>query len=63
MEYSGTGGKLIHEKTRSKKSCDTVPLSVKRLTTLNSFKNFKIKTYSEVWAYLCLFNGTTFAQI
>jgi hypothetical protein len=26
MEYSGAGGKLIHEKTRSKKSRDTVPL-------------------------------------
>ncbi len=25
--YSGAGGKLIHEKTRSKKSRDTVPLS------------------------------------
>ena len=29
MEYSGAGGKLIHEKTRGKKSCDTVPLNVK----------------------------------
>jgi hypothetical protein len=28
MEYSGAGGKLIHEKTRSKKSRDTVPLKV-----------------------------------
>ncbi len=27
MEYSGAGGKLIHEKTRSKKSRDTVPLT------------------------------------
>ncbi len=27
MEYSGAGGKLIHKKTRSKKSRDTVPLS------------------------------------
>jgi hypothetical protein len=26
MGYSGAGGKLIHKKTRSKKSCDTVPL-------------------------------------
>jgi hypothetical protein len=26
MEYSGAGGKLIHEKTRSKNSRDTVPL-------------------------------------
>ncbi len=26
MEYSGVGGKLIHEKTRSEKSRDTVPL-------------------------------------
>jgi hypothetical protein len=26
MGYSGAGGKLIHEKTRSKKSRDTVPL-------------------------------------
>jgi ribosomal silencing factor RsfS len=28
MGYSGAGGKLIHEKTRSKKSRDTVPLKV-----------------------------------
>jgi hypothetical protein len=29
MEYSrAEGGKLIHEKTRSKKSRDTVPLSL-----------------------------------
>jgi hypothetical protein len=27
MEYSGAGGKLIHEKNGSKKSRDTVPLS------------------------------------
>jgi hypothetical protein len=27
MGYSGAGGKLIHEKTRSKKSRDTVPLN------------------------------------
>ncbi len=27
MDYSGAGGKLIHQKTRSKKSCDTVPLN------------------------------------
>jgi hypothetical protein len=27
MGYSGAGGKLIHTKTRSKKSLDTVPLS------------------------------------
>jgi hypothetical protein len=27
MGYSGAGGKLIHKKTRSKKSRDTVPLS------------------------------------
>jgi hypothetical protein len=26
MRYSGDGGKLIHKKTRSKKSRDTVPL-------------------------------------
>ncbi len=26
MGYSGAGGKLIHKKTRSKKSRDTVPL-------------------------------------
>jgi hypothetical protein len=26
MGYSGAGGKLFHEKTRSKKSRDTVPL-------------------------------------
>jgi hypothetical protein len=27
MGYSGAGGKWIHEKTRSKKSRDTVPLT------------------------------------
>jgi hypothetical protein len=27
MEYSGAGEKLIHKKTRSKKSRDTVPLT------------------------------------
>ncbi len=26
MGYSGAGGKLIHKKTRSKKSRDTIPL-------------------------------------
>ncbi len=26
MGHSGAGEKLIHKKTRSKKSCDTVPL-------------------------------------
>jgi hypothetical protein len=25
MEYSGAGGKLIHEKNQKQKSCDTVP--------------------------------------
>jgi hypothetical protein len=29
MGYSGAGGKLIHKKTRSKKSRDTVPLSIR----------------------------------
>jgi hypothetical protein len=28
MRYSRVGGKLIHEKTKSKKSRDTVPLNV-----------------------------------
>ncbi len=28
MGYSGAGGKLIYDKTRSKKSLDTVPLKV-----------------------------------
>jgi hypothetical protein len=27
MGHSGAGGKLIHKKTRSKKSLDTVPLT------------------------------------
>jgi hypothetical protein len=34
MEYSGAGGKLIHEKTRSKKSHDTVPLMVPKFEIL-----------------------------
>jgi hypothetical protein len=33
MVYSGAWGKLIHEKTRSKKSRDTVPLNLKFETT------------------------------
>ncbi len=33
MGYSGAGEKLIHEKTRSIKSCDTVPLN--RITSQN----------------------------
>ncbi len=28
MQFSGAAGKLIHEKTRSKKSRDTVPFSI-----------------------------------
>ncbi len=28
MEYSGAGGKLIHEKNRSNKTRDTVPLKM-----------------------------------
>ncbi len=35
MGYSGAGGKLFHEKTRSKKSRDTVPLRV----NVKSFPN------------------------
>ncbi len=31
MGYSGAGGKLTDEKTRSKKSCDTVPLILSHL--------------------------------
>ncbi len=31
MEYSRAGGKLIHEKTRIKKSRDTVPLKVHKI--------------------------------
>ncbi len=33
MGYSGAGGKLIHEKTRSKKSRDTVPLKLRKCAT------------------------------
>ncbi len=28
MDYVGLRGKLIHEKNRSKKSCDTVPRDI-----------------------------------
>ncbi len=31
MGYSGDGGKLIHKKTRSKKSRDTLPLKVHKI--------------------------------
>jgi hypothetical protein len=39
MEYSGAGGKLIHEKNQKQKSRDTVPLSIFYLLYKNS-KNF-----------------------
>ncbi len=32
MGYSGAGGKITHEKTRSKKSRDTVPLNINKET-------------------------------
>jgi hypothetical protein len=35
MGYSGAGGKLIDEKTRSEKSRDTVPLSCKNVFVRN----------------------------
>ena len=37
MGYSGAGGKLIHEKTRGKKSRDTVPLKWFLLGFINFF--------------------------
>jgi hypothetical protein len=37
MGYSGTGGKLIHEKTRSKKSCDTFPLKNAKTSSKHSY--------------------------
>jgi hypothetical protein len=36
LEYSEAGGKLIHEKTESKKSCDTVPLNSSNLNAIIS---------------------------
>jgi hypothetical protein len=41
MGHSGAGGKLIHKKTRSKKSRDTVPLTIKD----NRGKNAPIVAY------------------
>ncbi len=38
MGYSGAGGKLIHKKTRSKKSRDTVPLK-------SPFTSLTVKLY------------------
>jgi hypothetical protein len=41
IRYSGAGGKLIHKKTRSKKSRDTVPLKEtprSRITVTSSLK-------------------------
>ncbi len=48
MGYSGAGGKLIHEKTRSKKSRDTVPLIQISLTLYGD----------EQFAAFCLFIRT-----
>ncbi len=41
MGYSGARGKVIHEKTRNKKSRDTVPLipEVKKCQSLDVFEN------------------------
>ncbi len=50
MEYSGAGGELIHGKTRSKKSCDTVPLKI--LDQLER-RHWKDKPY--FWSCNCLF--------
>jgi hypothetical protein len=36
LEYSEAGGKLIHEKTERKKSCDTVPLNSSNLNAIIS---------------------------
>jgi hypothetical protein len=40
MGYSGAGGKLIHKKTRSKKSRDTVPLRLHRAVTERNIYGF-----------------------
>ncbi len=40
MEYFGAEGKLIHEKTRSKKSRDTVPLMEYCMQLRSNFTGF-----------------------
>jgi hypothetical protein len=40
MLYSGAWGKLIHKKTRSRKSCDTVPLN-----TFHRFSEIRLDTF------------------
>jgi hypothetical protein len=39
MVKSGAWGKLIYEKTRSKKSCDTVPLELLQQYLLGKYSN------------------------
>jgi hypothetical protein len=55
--YSGARGKLIHEKTRSRKSRDTVPLSDQQIDISSSRIFFKekgiLKVDSEIIYYSC----------
>ncbi len=55
--YSGARGKLIHEKTRSRKSRDTVPLSDQQIDISSSRIYFKekgiLKVDSEIIYYSC----------
>ena len=47
MEYSGAGGKLIHEKNQKQKSRDTVPLTLISTATASVFSlsKFRWKKY------------------
>ena len=45
MVYSGAWGKLIHEKNRSQKSRDTVPLKVHKIENFFGF-DFELYTVS-----------------
>jgi hypothetical protein len=62
MGYSGAGGKLIHKKTRSKKSRDTVPLRLKGFTWVAEFATgtYTIGTEGNRMAYCYCFESSSF---
>jgi hypothetical protein len=63
-KYSGAGGKLIHKKTRSKKSHDTVPLTLrhnllsrdKALSFYSSDTDFSWIYLASVWPDTLIYN-------
>jgi hypothetical protein len=59
MVYSGAWGKLIHEKTRSRKSRDSVLLNLKTLTHFSSEEKEALRIWSDYTTFL-LFPPTLF---